>query len=257
MTGCSGDPQATATTRSVAEVELQVGAGFAAELCQVGFRGPFAQRAHGSARAGVLAQELLGELRRDVPQQGQTDIAPQGFLELRAGARVVAADQHHAADLELARQGPRAVDDGRGAGPSAASIEHQHDRRVDAARQIDGPRAVDALPAIEQRPHRDDQREIHVLAPLIEQLVSHRSGVQGRIERPRRPRGDVVGKTPEGQVEAQQDGARGALLTEARQKRTGHEIERGARFDSGQDEARDGHCFVSSILPRRAGRRPA
>ncbi len=45
----------------------------------------------------------------------------------------------------------------------------------------------------------------------------------------------------------------GALLAEPGEQRAGHEVERGAGFDPGQDEARHGHaCELPSILPRHA-----
>ncbi len=187
------------------------------------------------------------------PSTGRATSRRSASWSSSADRRVVAAYEHHAADLDLARQRPRAVDGGGRAGASAAGVEHEDDRGVEAPRQVGRPRAVHALPAVEQRPHADDQREIHAIAPLVEQLVGHRGRVKRGVEGPRRAGGDVVDEAPEGQVEAQQDGASGALLAEPGEQRAGHEVERGAGFDPGQDEARHGHAYeLSSILPRRA-----
>ena len=117
-----------------------------------GAREPPSVRTEPLARR-VLTQELLGQLRRDLAEQRQAHVAAQGLLQLGAGRRVVASHEHDAADLELARQGARAVDGGRRARPPAARVEHQDDRRVEAARQVGGPRTVHALPLVEQRTH--------------------------------------------------------------------------------------------------------
>ena len=241
-------------------VELQVGGGLAAELHQRRLGRPrAAQRAHRAARGRVLAQELLGQLRRDVAEQRQAHVAAQRLLQLE---RRPPSRRRPPAP----RRRSRAGSPGRACRRSAAAALAPRPR-ASSTRMIGASRRRARSAARE--PFTPSQRSSSGRTPMTS-ARSMRSlhwsksssatgaGCSDGIEGARGPRGDVVDQAPERQVEAQQDGARGVLLAASGEQRAGHEVERGAGFDPGQDEARHRHrCERPRSSPRRAapGRR--
>ena len=98
---------------------------------------------------------------------------------------------------------------------------------------------------------------------MVVELRRHVAGVEHRVEDARRPRRSVVEQPPEGQVEAEQDGADGALLAETGEQRAGDQVEHRTGLDAGDDHTWDRHetlpplCVATTrgrfTAPLRAG----
>ena len=126
-------------------------------------------------RRRVVAHELLAQLRRDPAEDGKADVAPQDLPELRRGAALVAADDDHAGDLEAPGEGADAIGRGSHRGAPLARVQDQHERRVETGGDVDRPRALDAVPAVEGRLHRHQEHEIAALAPVVVELAARPS----------------------------------------------------------------------------------
>ena len=80
----------------------------------------------------ALAHELLAELRRDLAEDRQADVAPQHLQQLAPRRRVVGPDDDQAGDVGLPGQLARAQHRGGGRGAALAGVQHEHERRVHA-----------------------------------------------------------------------------------------------------------------------------
>ena len=157
-------------------------------------------------------------MRRDPAEDGKADVAPQDLPELRRGAALVATDDDHSGDLEALGKGADARGRRGHRGPPLTCVEDQDERRVETDGDVDRPRALHALPAVEGRLHRHQEHEIAALAPGVVEL-QHGGIVKRRVEHPGRPALAGVQEPPQRKVGTDGDHADGALLGEARLER--------------------------------------
>ena len=171
----------------------------------------------------------------------QGHVPTQTLHELATGGGVVAADDHQTRHVGLFGQSLHAAYGSRGRGPTVTSVEHEHERGVQPLGEVDGARALDALPAVEHRARRYEHHQIGLLRPVVVQLRRQGMAVQCRVDHARGLGGAFVEKSPEGNVEADQHRPHTALLAQTGQQRAGHQVKRRARLNTGDDEARDRH----------------
>ncbi len=205
-------------------------------------RTDLAKRARGRR---VVPRELLAQLRRDPAKDGQTDVAPQDLPELRRGAVLVTADDDRSGDLEALGEGADTIGRRSHRGPPIARVQDQHERRVETGGDVDRPRALDTVPAVEGRLHRHQEHEIAALAPAVVELV-HGGGVERRVEHPGRPALTGVQEPPQRKVRTDGDRADGVLLGETCLKRAGGKRHGGAWLEPAHHEP--GHRHERVLL---------
>ena len=186
----------------------------------------------------MLAHELLAELRRDLTEDRQTDVAPQHLQQLAPADRVVCTHHDQSGYVGPAGQLASTQRRRRGRGAALAGVQHQHQRRVHADRIVDGTRAVHALPAIQRRAGGHHLAQLGIAGKLGRDGLR----VQGRIDDARCLTGAVIEQAPQREVESEEDRARGATLPDGGQQSAGGKVDCRARLEAGEDETGNGHA---------------